>query len=367
MNFNGQLLSGDDVIADITEGKVKPIIENRLPLYLKRKGDFEKWLESRAVDRHRPNSRILKKVLRLSDTSDLMTAIYAHAATITDNFWIREINSVLTYDDVRYNENMFADIALVGDVKSYNKSFSNKELRSKTPELTNTGSFEKCWRLEKGSWIMYKRGNALERFSELFISKLANELGFDTAKYFVEGDYIKTPDFTMGKYNFEPMSSLVDEDENYIKCYDILKGIDESLALQYLDVLFTDTICMNMDRHTNNFGLLRDGQTGEIIKMAPNFDNNIALISRGYLEDGAKQNNLLVELFNELINERNICYSAPEISKEKIKEIAKSCDIGGEIDIEYVTNFVSNLYDRTLQILMSANTQQQNATIEMKF
>ena len=36
-----------------------------------------------------------------------------------------------------------------------------------------------------------------------------------------------------------------------------------------------------MDRHTENFGLLRDNDGGEIIKPAPNFDNNIALISRG--------------------------------------------------------------------------------------
>ena len=37
-----------------------------------------------------------------------------------------------------------------------------------------------------------------------------------------------------------------------------------------------------MDRYTENSGLLRDNDSGEIIKLAPNFDNDIALISRGY-------------------------------------------------------------------------------------
>ena len=37
-----------------------------------------------------------------------------------------------------------------------------------------------------------------------------------------------------------------------------------------------------MDRHEYNFGILRNSDTGEIISLAPFFDHNIALISRGY-------------------------------------------------------------------------------------
>ena len=44
-----------------------------------------------------------------------------------------------------------------------------------------------------------------------------------------------------------------------------------------------------MDRHTQNFGFLRDIDTGEIISLAPNFDNNVALISRGYPKDVSRE------------------------------------------------------------------------------
>ncbi|MHB8061729.1 MAG: hypothetical protein ACYDG2_03700 [Ruminiclostridium sp.] len=61
-------------------------IKEKMPLYFANGGSFLERFISRAIDRHRPNSRILKKMLRLSDTSDISTVLYAHAATITDNY-----------------------------------------------------------------------------------------------------------------------------------------------------------------------------------------------------------------------------------------------------------------------------------------
>ncbi len=362
--FTGYLLSGDDVVAEINENKITPVIVKKLPLYFANGGDFEKWLESRAIDNHRPNSRLLKKVLRLGDTSDVSTVLHARAATITDDYWIKEKNSTLTYSDVRFKENIFADVALVGDTNSFNKCFSDKELSSGTPELTNIGSFEKCWRHEDSSWVMYKKGNNLELFSEHFVSKLAQHLGFDTAEYEREGDYIKTKDFTQGRYNFEPMASLVGEDESYIRSYDVLAEISPDLATQYLDILYVDTICMNMDRHTNNYGLLRDRATGDIISMAPNFDNNISLISRGYLQADSPRSNLLPKLFVELLEERNIEYTLPEVNGETLQKIATECDVNGDIDTEYVVDFVQYYFDK-VQEMISEMEQEPGFEMEM--
>ena len=63
MEYNGYLLSGNDPVAEIRRGQVVPLDSTRMPLYLAAGGSFEAWLESRAIDRHRPNSRIVKKVL----------------------------------------------------------------------------------------------------------------------------------------------------------------------------------------------------------------------------------------------------------------------------------------------------------------
>lgn len=105
------------------------------------------WLESRAIDRHRTNSRILKRILRLGDTSDLNTALHVHGATITDNYWVKtEDEANLTWADVGFRENYFADLALSGRFSSIAKNYTPEELRTATPELTNIGSYEKCWR-----------------------------------------------------------------------------------------------------------------------------------------------------------------------------------------------------------------------------
>jgi hypothetical protein len=177
MNFSGYIMSEDDAVARVNDNNVEPIIKERMPLYLANGGCFSEWLASRAIDRHRPNSRILKKMLRFTDASDISTVLYAHAATIIDNYWVKSENENLTYEEVSFKENYFADIALVGSARSFNRELTQKELSSNTPELTSLGSYEKCW-MENGSWYMYKQGNELERFSEVLFLGLRNSLGF---------------------------------------------------------------------------------------------------------------------------------------------------------------------------------------------
>ena len=66
-----------------------------------------------------------------------------------------------------------------------------------------------------------------------------------------------------------------------------------------------------MDRHTENFGLLRDVETGNIISLALNYDNNIALISKGYPSDVTRENDGLIRFFRDFILN----------GQEKMKEI----------------------------------------------
>jgi hypothetical protein len=358
MNFSGYIMSEDDAVARVIDNKIEPIIKNKMPLYLVNGGSFPEWLASRAIDRHRPNSRILKKMLRFTDTSDISTVLYAHAATITDNYWVKSESENLTYDEVSFKENYFADIALVGSARSFNRELTQKELSSNIPELTNIGSYEKCWKMENGSWYMYKQGNELERFSEIFISKITKQLGFPCAEYLPDDRFIKTKDFTKGKYNFEPMAALVGENEEYILNYDKLLEINEALAKQYLDIIFMDTLCFNMDRHTYNYGLLRDKNTGEIISMAPNFDNNIALISRGYATQAKNSANLLIELFGELLKDKNISYDLPAVSRDEVIKIAESSLPDESIDRNYVVDFVMDRYERIGQLIQTLDLRQ---------
>ena len=270
---NGWIMSGDIAVASFHGRVVTPILPERCPLCFQKGGDLEAWLESRAIDRHRTNSRILKRILRLGDTSDLNTALHVHGATITDNYWVKTKDEAgLTWADVGFRENYFADLALSGRFSSIAKNYTPEELRTATPELTNIGSYEKCWRQQDGHWVMVKSGTPEEHYSEIFTAALGKYLGFTMAAYTLDGAYVISKDFTEGRLNFEPMANLAQDNEEYDFNYDVLQNMDSSLLKPYLDILFMDALVFNVDRHTQNYGLLRSRETGEILSMAPNFD-----------------------------------------------------------------------------------------------
>ena len=340
-NMTGTLMSEDREIARVRNGIIISYDEELIPLYLKRTRDLESWLASRAIDAHRVNSRLLKKALRLRTADDAQTALAVNAATVTDRYWFRPEGSEARYEDIRFRENYFDTLALRGDPDG----FSHRP--SRTPELTNTGSFEKCWRLIDGTWWMYKSGNRNEYFSELFICALGENLGLPMAHYEMDGDYIRTRDFTDGaKFNFEPASSLVGDNEDYSDCFDTIYDISPELAEQYLRIVWMDTICYNMDRHTENFGFLRDVLSGKIVSMAPNFDNNVALISRGYPGSDSRRGDGLIRFFREFLqdNERALQMyremDLPEITEEIIDRCLAGIPI--EADHRFVRAFVLN-------------------------
>ena len=85
----GFVMSGNTPVAKFSGRVVTPILKERAPLCFTNGGDLEEWLKMRAVDRRRKNVRILKRLLRLGDTSDLNTALCVHGAKITDHYWIK--------------------------------------------------------------------------------------------------------------------------------------------------------------------------------------------------------------------------------------------------------------------------------------
>ena len=337
------ILNRDDVVAKWQSEKLEIIDEKQVPLYLKKTGNVNKWLETRAIDCHRANSRLLKKALRLTEKDDVSTVMSVNAVTVTDNYWIKPIDSSLSYDDVCFDNDYFSNLALTGGYDSFNRA-SNSKI-SKTPELTNIGSFEKCWKLIDGQWWMYKKANHEEMFSELFIYQLGLKLGFNMAEYRRGSKVIKTKDFTdNASVNFEPAFSFMGDNEDYIETLKSLNELCPECVGDYVRMLFLDTICANPDRHTFNFGILRDVKTGNILGLAPNFDNNMALISRGYPKNIRRQNDVLVKLFNELLNyDESMKQYIPDLTENMITEVIEKMNM--RVRKKDVTEFIINGYN----------------------
>ena len=317
---NYEIFSGDTSVAIWRDGVLTVKNDALLPLYLRRVANADTWLETRAIDSHRANSRLLKKALRLAEKDDVSTVIHVNGATITDNYWVRPVGSDLTYDDVKFTDDYFSNLALKGSYNSFNRAANSR--RSKTPELTNVGSFEKCWKLKDGKWWMYKKASHNEMFSELFIYELGKALGFNMAVYERGDGCIKSLDFTAGaSVNFEPASAFMGDNEDYADVVKALEHICPKAIPDYVRLIFVDTLCANPDRHTNDFGLLREVKTGKLLGLAPNYDNNMALISRGY-PSTPKSGDLLIRLLGELMDERpKYRQYLPTLSENTVREV----------------------------------------------
>ena len=336
-----EILSADTVVAVWNDGQLTVVNDTLLPLYLKRISNAEMWLESRAIDSHRANSRLLKKALRLAEKDDVSTVIHVNGATITDNYWVRPVGSELTYADVKFDNDYFSNLALKGTYDSFNRAANSKH--SRTPELTNVGSFEKCWKLRGGKWWMYKMANHNELFSELFVFELGKALKMNMAHYERGQGVIKSLDFTdSARVNFEPASTFMGDNEDYEDVVAELHKICPEAIADYVRMIFLDTIVANPDRHTNNFGLLRDVDTGKIVGFAPNFDNNMALIARGYPKRSTSKD-LLIRLFNELLdNHPEYKAYIPKLDESTVKEIMDKINM--KVKRQEITDFVMSRY-----------------------
>ena len=117
-----------------------------------------------------------------------------------------------------------------------------------------------------------------------------------------------------------------------------------------------DALCFNMDRHTYNYGFLRDRETGAVVSMAPNFDNNIALVSRGYFSSPVGTSNLLIGLFVDLLRERGLHYEVPELSADAVLDVAKSVLPGEDVDRSHVATLVLDRYRRLRDQILDLET-----------
>lgn len=287
----GLLMSKDTVLAVIHDGALTEILnETLLPLHFRLAKDASlcAWLSERAIDTRRTNSRLLRKKLGLSDLEPADLALSVNAAVITDTYWVKPQGSELTWEDVRYRTDELARLALLG---AYSGGGS---MSARTPELTNVGSFEKCWRLEDGIWWLYKKADADNSYFEVVTERLGTLFGFDMAYYETVSNecaealfqsrikpgtgIVRSKDFTGGAVcNLETAQSLGIRQGKTAEAYEVLYKLSPKCARQFLQLLTMDALVYNLDRHTKNFGILRNPDTGAILGLAPNYDNNCSI------------------------------------------------------------------------------------------
>jgi hypothetical protein len=256
--------------------------------------NIQTWIENRKAPKHRAH---IEELLRSIGCYDLDGYIrITHALNLNDTFWVKPVESSLSWDNVSLFRNDFdetiAHIAFEGGL--YGEQFTTT-----SPEFGTDGTFAKCWIRDADNGIyLLKRGSSgarntgLEPYSEMYTSQLAEIVCPDSVKYEVvqyRGQVAsKCPLFTSEKEGFAPLYRCLDANSGIKKMLEYYTSIGSEDAFRRMLVL--DALSLNTDRHKGNFGIIFDTDTMEPIRMAPIFDNNQALLPYAEDADFKKEN-----------------------------------------------------------------------------
>lgn len=208
--------------------------------------------------------------------------------SLTDCYWVRPVDSDLTWEQVNPYDNDFRSRFETGKPSS-----GGRTALPYTPNGSLQGQIEKTWAIINGERYLIK-GNlgyrSCESFNELFAAKIHQMQGYDnyTPYYLVP---IKNRPYAYGCCSelFTSQSrELVSaysvlrtgkkrNDQSYRECLiEMLRdnGMDGEQLRHDLDYLaVTDFLISEYDRHLTNLALLRDAKTLRFLRMAPIFDS----------------------------------------------------------------------------------------------
>lgn len=204
--------------------------------------------------------------------------------SLSDHYWIRPADRAnLRWDEVNFYCNPFSGV--LGDVL-LGKKLPNGMEDLCTPDFACNGSLRKCWRRINNRLCLIKAGTPpllLESFYEVIASVIAERLGIPHVTYTLlweEGvPYCICDSFTDTNAEFVSARQIMstkavtpgtDLYQHFLRCCrslgitDMIPALDQMLVLDYL--------IGNVDRHFNNFGMLRDPETLSWLSPAPIFD-----------------------------------------------------------------------------------------------
>lgn len=244
------------------------------------KDGFALWLQARSIDLNTFLHRELVQQL-FGSRDKIAVAIAANMFSVTDTFTCFP-EGEFTPREKLWNietQNAVCDFILVSSDTSLRLP------RAVTPNISTDGSFPKTWRYENGEWWLYKLQGIDATHSEYAISRALRACGWAAAEYhYMKGrkptNRIKTRNFVRQGEFFEPYDSLrhmfYDKSDRSDVIYANIQSLGVAFEKAYRRILLADGLFMNSDRHMRNFGVIRSSINGEVLRMAPNFDNNQA-------------------------------------------------------------------------------------------
>ena len=247
--------------------------------------ELNTWFRNRGIPSWRKDLEKLLQELNVSSTEELLNKAYA--LSLSDQYWIKEQTSSVTWSDINFFEH---DFEYKGFLQASLSSSSNSNLKPAelfSPNNTTDGMLQKGWILEDGKRILVKgiyQTSREEPINEWLASEICNRLGFFHCNYYIDivngklvskcEDFISSDEEIISAFdvfNFKKKPNNISDFEHYIN---ILEEQNVPNARENVENMFIlDYIIMNIDRHLKNFGIIRNVNSLKWISVAPIFDN----------------------------------------------------------------------------------------------
>lgn len=262
------LMCKDVPVYDITSEKV--IDSARVPGLLAKGSKFSDWAKLRHSSNTNVSARHIKNFI-YRDVTRFEADILNRSLSLSDCYWIKRESESVVFEDIS---------------PYYKEYWETSDMDSKTtakPTLYANGYRDKRW---LSSISLYKSGCTIE----ISCAEVCVVLGVNCCSIVSVADNsgIIVINFTDTEVMLEScdMSGIITEDN--ITTDKIL----QTFGLDGFKMLLVDAIFGNGDRHSGNFGFLRDANTGEYLGMAPLYDFDHAL-------DSDRESDVLTE---EIVN-----------------------------------------------------------------
>lgn len=244
------------------------------------------WWIDRSIPASRSGVRKALETLNLPNTQMLLTRCFG--LSLSDQYWVRPQGSDLQWSQINFFDNPFSED--IGDVL-LGKATNRAGFDFRSPDNTSDGFLKKRWKIIDGKRCLLKAGSnpfMQQPFNEVVATIVADRLGIPHVPYTLlwdEGtpysvckDFI-TPDTELVSA-WRVMQSMKKDNStsiyrHYLNCCEALGIPSMEHAINQMIVL--DYLIANVDRHQNNFGLIRDANTLEWLGVAPLFDSGSSL------------------------------------------------------------------------------------------
>ena len=302
--------------------------------------NLSEWFRGRGIPSWRDKLDLLLHRLDISAPTELLDK--AFGLSLSDQYWLKPYDSNIKYDDINFFDNDFDYTEFMEASLSKNSKIITSVNSLKTPNNTTDGMLKKAWIIEDGTRYLLKGGyknEILQPFNEVLASMICDRLGFNHVPYILDvyKDTVvsKCPCFInkdtelITAYQIRNDMKRHDNTDDY---EEYIKKIEENgipNAREKMENMYIlDFLIMNEDRHSNNFGIIRDVNTLKWLDVAPIFDNGQSLNIEYYDDDElhiSGEGRLFYEImpFDEIIK---VVHNIKRIDVSKLSDIPEEFD-----------------------------------------